>query len=178
MQDLLLSDRSLITDNLSIGLKKPSARVGDDEPTASLSLVLVLNLRRKPFKYLVSGIFSKTKSSILSFVMNPRRSIQERRIKKIEEFLCKSMSLSQSFSGDSIGLGGGSEVTTRSDYGVAFCYRHCYFCPPKATLRMAIPNTTHVDNPSKERDSEEGFQRDPPSQQLSEGFDSGLETEG
>ncbi|CAN6891846.1 unnamed protein product [Brassica oleracea] len=43
---------------------------------------------------------------------------------------------------------------------------------------MAIPNTTHVDNPSKERDSEEGFQRDPPSQQLSEGFDSGLETEG
>ncbi|CDY18733.1 BnaC08g08830D [Brassica napus] len=28
---------------------------------------------------------------------------------------------------------------------------------------MAIPNTTHVDNPSKERDSEEGFQRDPPS---------------
>ncbi|KAL0649709.1 hypothetical protein Bca4012_092400 [Brassica carinata] len=42
---------------------------------------------------------------------------------------------------------------------------------------MAIPNTTHVDNPSKERDSEEGFQRDPPSQQLSEGFDSGLETE-
>ncbi|KAF2619449.1 hypothetical protein F2Q68_00040060 [Brassica cretica] len=43
---------------------------------------------------------------------------------------------------------------------------------------MAIPNTTHVDNPSKERDSEEGFQRDPPSQQLSEGFDGGLETEG
>ncbi|WZZ52988.1 hypothetical protein YC2023_053095 [Brassica napus] len=50
MQDLLLSDRSLITDNLSIGLKKPNARVGDDEPTASLSLVVVLNLRRKPFK--------------------------------------------------------------------------------------------------------------------------------
>ncbi|KAG2280138.1 hypothetical protein Bca52824_051358 [Brassica carinata] len=47
----------------------------------------------------------------------------------------------------------------------------------KATLRMAIPKTTHVDNPSKERDSEEGFQRDPPSQ-LSEGFDGGLETEG
>ncbi|CAN7032484.1 unnamed protein product, partial [Brassica oleracea var. botrytis] len=43
---------------------------------------------------------------------------------------------------------------------------------------MAIPNTTHVDNPSKERDSEEGFHRDPPSQQLSEGFDGGLETEG
>ncbi|KAL0835848.1 hypothetical protein YC2023_010239 [Brassica napus] len=35
MQDLLLSDRSLITDNLSIGMKKPSARVGDDEPNAS-----------------------------------------------------------------------------------------------------------------------------------------------
>ena len=55
----------------------------------------------------------------------------------------------------------------------------CFFVIiSKATLRMAIPNTTHVDNPSKERDSEEGFQRDPPSQQLSEGFDSGLETEG
>ncbi|WZZ74292.1 hypothetical protein YC2023_085662 [Brassica napus] len=50
MQDLLLSDRSLITDNLSIGRKKPSARVGDDEPTASLSLVVVLNLKRKLFK--------------------------------------------------------------------------------------------------------------------------------
>ncbi|KAF3583588.1 hypothetical protein F2Q69_00029861 [Brassica cretica] len=54
----------------------------------------------------------------------------------------------------------------------------CFFAIiSKATLRMAIPNTTHVDNPSKERDSEEGFQRDPPSQ-LSEGFDGGLETEG
>ncbi|KAL0761682.1 hypothetical protein Bca101_077832 [Brassica carinata] len=82
MQDLLLSDRSLITDNLSIGRKKPSARVGDDEPTASLSLVVVLNLRRKLFKSLVNGIFSKTKTSILSFVMNFKRSIRERGIKK------------------------------------------------------------------------------------------------
>ncbi|KAL0658777.1 hypothetical protein Bca4012_079362 [Brassica carinata] len=35
MQDILLSNRSLITDNLSIGLKKPSARAGENEPTAS-----------------------------------------------------------------------------------------------------------------------------------------------
>ncbi|WZZ58686.1 hypothetical protein YC2023_058793 [Brassica napus] len=35
MQDLLLSDISLITNNLSIGLNKPSARVGDDEPNVS-----------------------------------------------------------------------------------------------------------------------------------------------
>ncbi|KAL0661948.1 hypothetical protein Bca4012_098785 [Brassica carinata] len=35
MQDLLLSDRSLITDNSSIGLKKPSVHVRDDEPNAS-----------------------------------------------------------------------------------------------------------------------------------------------
>ncbi|CAG7864856.1 unnamed protein product [Brassica rapa] len=56
MQDLLLSDINLIKNNLSIGLKNSNARVGDDEPTASLSLVVVLNLRRKPFKSLVSGI--------------------------------------------------------------------------------------------------------------------------
>ncbi|KAL0645495.1 hypothetical protein Bca4012_043786 [Brassica carinata] len=35
MQDLLLSNKSLIADNLSIGLKKLSASVEDDESTAS-----------------------------------------------------------------------------------------------------------------------------------------------
>ncbi|WZZ45458.1 hypothetical protein YC2023_041717 [Brassica napus] len=82
MHDLLLSDKSLITDNLSIGLKKPSAHVADDEPTASS---------------LVGGGTKSKENSILSFVMYLRRSMRERKIRKTEDFLYISMESFRSF---------------------------------------------------------------------------------